>query len=154
VLSIVCSTWELPVVCPPMLGLHTMDTGIRCAAGECLSPLASVLVVDAQSRTVLPPGSVGNVWVAVPLSHASLTRGPKVGPLQWLFDPATKTRSGPYRVSGALSSSPPSSSTWQQVAVTNVAGCPPPQIGLRWMLRAAQVHRCSAYAQQVRFVPC
>jgi hypothetical protein len=99
---VVCSTWDLPCVCPPLLGLHTMDTGIRCAVGESCTALSSVLVVDTDLRSPLPAGSVGNVWVSVPSAHSTISRGPTVAPLQWLFDPATKTRSGPYRISGVL----------------------------------------------------
>lgn len=100
-MSVVCSTWDLPCVCPPLLGLHTMAAGVRCAAGTHDSTFSTVCIVDSRSRTVLPDGSIGNVWVAMAAEHLPSARGPGIAPLQWTFHPDTRTRQGPFRVSGA-----------------------------------------------------
>jgi hypothetical protein len=89
-------------VCPPLLGLHTMAAGVRCAVGDCESAVSTVCIVDSHTRSALSDGSIGNVWVAMAQEHVPVVRGPGVPPLQWTFDPNTRSRSGPFRVSGAL----------------------------------------------------
>lgn len=98
--SIVCSTWELPVLCAPLLGLHTLETGVRCAVGDAMSPLGAVVVVGGTSRTELPDGAIGSVWVHVGGCVSPKTRGIAAMPQQWLFDPSTNIRSGPYHATG------------------------------------------------------
>eukprot|EP00892_Ulva_mutabilis_P006300 jgi/Ulvmu1/4041/UM019_0018.1 len=99
-ISVVCSTWELPVLCAPLLGLHTLETGLRCAVGDAASPLGSVVIVGGTSRSELPDGTIGNIWVYAGGAASPKTRGIASMPLQWLFDPATCVRSGPYRATG------------------------------------------------------
>lgn len=99
-ISFVCSTWDLPVLCPPLLGLHTLETGVRCAAGDCVSPLGHVAVVAAASRCALPDGAIGNIWVASGGAEHAVTRGIHAVPLQWVFDAARNERKGPYKVTG------------------------------------------------------
>ena len=105
-ISFVCSTWDLPVLCPPLLGLHTLETGVRCAAGDCVSPLGHVAVVASSSRCALPDGSIGNIWVASGGPAHPVTRGMHAVPLQWIFDPSRNERQGPYKVTGARHHTP------------------------------------------------
>lgn len=100
-ISFVCSTWDLPVLCPPLLGLHTLETGVRCAAGDCVSPLGHVAVVASSSRCALPDGTIGSIWVASGSSAHPVTRGMHAVPLQWIFDASSNERQGPYKVTGA-----------------------------------------------------
>ena len=90
-------------MCPPLLGLHTMTAGVRCSVGDVESSVASVRIVDSHTRTPVPDGNVGNVWVGSPGDFGAVVRGPGVPAGQWIFDTATSSRRGPYRVSGAHS---------------------------------------------------
>lgn len=103
----VCSTWELPVLCAPLQGLHTLETGVRCAVGDAASPLGAVVVVGCTSRTELPDGTIGNIWVYAGGAASPKTRGIASLPLQWLFNPSTKVRSGPYHPTGETRSLAP-----------------------------------------------